>query len=149
MKRLINYLLVLVVLFALIPTGSTFAAEYPSKKITVLVPWGAGGGTDRWTRTLSTVAIDHYGQPFHIINMPGASGMVGWQALLKKPADGYTMMSTGTSNIIAPLIDKSAPYTPDQIVPITIMDFQDAVLLAKPGKAWSTWKGMEKYLREN
>ena len=149
MRRFINYLLVLAMIFALIPAGTAFAAEYPSEKITVIVPWGAGGGTDRWTRTLSTVAIDHYGQPFHIINMPGASGMVGWQELLKKPADGYYMMSTGTSNIIAPLIDESAPYRPDQIVPITIMDFQDAVLLAQPDKAWSTWEGMETYLKEN
>ena len=62
----------------------TALAEYPDKMITYIVPFKAGGGTDRSARILSTAAIDRFGQPWHVRNMPGASGIVGWKDLLRR-----------------------------------------------------------------
>lgn len=149
MKKFLIFLLILVVFGALL-TSSVGASQYPEKRIQVIVPWGAGGGTDKWTRILSTVAMEHYGQAWNVVNMPGASGMIGWKEMLNRPADGYTLMSTGMSNIIAPIMDpSSAPYTPEQVRPITIINFQNPVLVAQPDKEWSTWEGLKKYLTEN
>ena len=149
MKRLIGSILLILMLSTLL-MGVAIAQDYPNDTIQVVVPWGAGGGTDKWTRALSTVAIQHYGQPWNIVNIPGSSGMVGWKEMLDRPADGYTIMSTGMSNIIAPIMDSSAaPYSPEDVRPIAIYNFQNPVLVALPDKEWSTWEGLEAYLTEN
>jgi tripartite-type tricarboxylate transporter receptor subunit TctC len=151
MKRLTVSILLILLLGTLFTfTGAVLAEEYPDKTIQIVVPWGAGGGTDKWTRALSTVAIENYGQPWSVVNIPGSSGMVGWKEMLDRPADGYTIMSTGMSNIIAPIMDSSsAPYTPEEVRPVAIYNFQNPVLIALPDKEWSTWEGLKNYLTEN
>ena len=65
-----------VALMSVLPS-SVFAAEYPEKPITAIVPFGAGGGTDSYARTLSSVAYDVLKQPIVVVNRPGGSGYVG------------------------------------------------------------------------
>ena len=68
------------------------AQTYPSKPVTLVVPWPAGGSTDRHLRALSELASKHLGQPIIIENKPGAGGTLGpgAMALTAKP-DGYTI----------------------------------------------------------
>ena len=77
---------------ALAPTGSALAQAYPSKPITMIVPWPAGGSTDRHLRALAEIASKHLGQTIVIENKPGAGGTLGpgQMALTAKP-DGYTI----------------------------------------------------------
>ncbi len=135
-------------LIALAPAKG-FAAEYPSKTITWVVPFGAGGGTDRWARVLSSVAIDHFGQPWHVRNMPGASGVVGWKKTLERPADGYTIIQGSPTPVLSLLLEKTPPLKVDDIKIVAYLSAFRAVLFGPPGKSWSDWKGFVKYAKAN
>lgn len=67
------------------------AAEFPTKEITVIVNYGAGGGTDLSTRVISAAAEDILGQPFRIENRTGGGGTVGPSFIANADADGYTI----------------------------------------------------------
>lgn len=74
------------------PFASAHAQAYPSRPITLIVPWPAGGSTDRHHRALAEIASKHLGQNIIIENKPGAGGTLGpgTMALTAKP-DGYTI----------------------------------------------------------
>jgi tripartite-type tricarboxylate transporter receptor subunit TctC len=76
----------------LAPFGAAQAQAFPNKPITLIVPWPAGGSTDRHLRTLAEIAGKHLGQNVIIENKPGAGGTLapGQMALTAKP-DGYTI----------------------------------------------------------
>lgn len=125
------------------------AAEYPNKTITYVVPFGAGGGTDRWARVLAGSAIDHFGQAFHVRNMPGASAVVGWKKMLARPADGYTLIQGSPTPILSLLLEKKPPIKPSQIKIVAYLSSFRAILTAKNGKKWSDWKGLAAYAKAN
>ena len=66
-------------------------AAYPERPITLIVPWGAGGGTDATARIIGSLLEKELGQPVNVVNRTGGSGVVGHQAIASAPADGYTI----------------------------------------------------------
>lgn len=66
-------------------------AQYPSRPVTLICPWGAGGGTDATARIVAQLLEKDLGQPFNVVNRTGGSGVVGHQAIASAPADGYTV----------------------------------------------------------
>ena len=74
--------------------GSVFAAEFPTKPITHIVPAKAGGGFDRSSRVLAMGLEEILGKPVTFDYAPGASGNIGFGKLLAKPSDGYTTIMT-------------------------------------------------------
>jgi len=62
----------------------------PSKPVTIIVPWAAGGSTDQVTRITAAELEKHLGQKVVIVNQPGASGSIGSKNALEAPKDGYT-----------------------------------------------------------
>ena len=75
-------------LFALV-TGTALAA-YPERPITLIVPWGAGGGTDAVARFFAAYLEKDLGQPVNVVNRTGGNGVVGHSAIAQAAADGYT-----------------------------------------------------------
>jgi tripartite-type tricarboxylate transporter receptor subunit TctC len=67
------------------------AQNYPTRPITLIVPWGAGGGTDATARILGSLMEKELGQPVNVVNRTGGSGVVGHSAIASAPADGYTI----------------------------------------------------------
>ncbi|MBW1698930.1 MAG: tripartite tricarboxylate transporter substrate binding protein [Deltaproteobacteria bacterium] len=116
------------------------SAAYPEKMITYIVPFKAGGGTDRTARILSTGAIDHFGQAWHVRNMPGASAIVGWKELLRRPVDGYTIMQSSSTPVIALLLEEPPPLSPFDIkIACYVAGFR-SIIVSKPGAEWSSWE---------
>jgi tripartite-type tricarboxylate transporter receptor subunit TctC len=66
-------------------------AAYPERPVTLIVPWGAGGGTDATARIIASLLEKELGQPVNVVNRTGGSGVVGHQAIASAPADGYTI----------------------------------------------------------
>ena len=66
-------------------------AQYPQRPVQIIVPWGAGGGTDATARIIATLLEKELKQPFNVVNRTGGSGVVGHDAIAKAPADGYTI----------------------------------------------------------
>jgi tripartite-type tricarboxylate transporter receptor subunit TctC len=83
MLRLITFCVLLL-------AGSAQAA-YPERPITLIVPWGAGGGTDATARIIASLLEKELGRPVSVVNRTGGSGVVGHQAIASAPADGYTL----------------------------------------------------------
>src|SRR5262249_40724158 len=67
------------------------AQAYPARPVTVIVPWGAGGGTDATARIIAALLEKDLGQPFNVVNRTGGSGVVGHSGIATAQPDGYTI----------------------------------------------------------
>jgi tripartite-type tricarboxylate transporter receptor subunit TctC len=67
------------------------AQNYPARPITLIVPWGAGGGTDATARIVGSLLEKELGQPVTVVNRTGGSGVVGHSAIASAAPDGYTL----------------------------------------------------------
>ncbi len=67
------------------------AQNYPARPITLIVPWGAGGGTDATARIIGSLLEKDLGQPVTVVNRTGGSGVVGHAAIASAQPDGYTI----------------------------------------------------------
>jgi tripartite-type tricarboxylate transporter receptor subunit TctC len=67
------------------------AAQYPNRPITLIVPWGAGGGTDATARIIGSILEKDLKQPVNVVNRTGGSGVVGHSAIAEATPDGYTI----------------------------------------------------------
>lgn len=77
---------------AMLPFATpAMAQEYPDRPLTIIVPWGAGGGTDATARIIGAVLEKELGQPINVVNRTGGSGVVGHSAIAEAEADGYTL----------------------------------------------------------
>ena len=89
MKKLTIFAIVLCLTLSIFSTIAQ-AQWNPDKPINLIVPWGAGGSTDRSARTTAGIIEEHLGQKIVVINQPGASGTVGTKSCLDAAKDGYT-----------------------------------------------------------
>ncbi|BDI03961.1 tripartite tricarboxylate transporter substrate binding protein [Sphaerotilus microaerophilus] len=94
---------------SLAPLASAQAQAFPSKPITLIVPWPAGGSTDRHLRGLAEIASRHLGQPIVVENKPGGGGTLGpgTMALNARP-DGYTIAQYPLGMLRIPHMQKTA-----------------------------------------
>jgi tripartite-type tricarboxylate transporter receptor subunit TctC len=92
--------------------ASAFAQWQPSKPITIIVPWAAGGSTDQVTRVTAAELEKHLNQKIVVLNQPGASGSVGTKNALEAPKDGYTWTAGGAKDLgtykVLGMVDTSA-----------------------------------------
>jgi len=115
--------------------STAWAQPYPSRPIRIIVPFVPGGNVDITARTVAPALGDALGQPVVVENRPGAAGMVGAQAMMSSPADGYTlMMGSNSSLAVAPNLYPSWPYDPIRgIAPISNLAITPFVLVVKLG----------------
>jgi tripartite-type tricarboxylate transporter receptor subunit TctC len=75
----------------LIAAPAIAQAKWPSRPVTLICPWGAGGGTDATARIIGAILEKSLGQPFNVVNRTGGSGVVGHSAIATAAPDGYTI----------------------------------------------------------
>jgi tripartite-type tricarboxylate transporter receptor subunit TctC len=114
--------------------------EYPSKAITLVCPWGAGGGTDRIARYLADKLSVELGQPVAVINQTGGNGAVGHNAGALAAADGYTIcITTWEMSILRHMGWSEIAY--DNIRGVALINKDAAGLLVNPADAAANgWK---------
>lgn len=100
----------LVLLFMVGLVNVSGAADYPTKPIQMIVPFPPGGGTDVAARLVSGKLSDLLGQPVVVVNKTGGGGVIGVNAVLTAPADGYTILFSPAQLISAPLVRKGVTY---------------------------------------
>jgi tripartite-type tricarboxylate transporter receptor subunit TctC len=111
------------------------AQQFPSRPVTIVVPFPPGGGTDVGTRLLAAKLTQKWGQPVVVENKPGAAGIVGAEHVAKQKPDGYTLMmgNFGTQAINPTLYAKKITYNPDTaFTAITLYADLPLVLVANP-----------------
>jgi len=110
MKRLDVLALLGTALFGL-ATAPVEAGTYPSRVVTVVVPYPAGGSVDGVARLLAQKLTESYGQSFIVENRAGgAGGIVGANYVAKAAPDGYTLMLTASIHVVTPFLHKAVPY---------------------------------------
>jgi tripartite-type tricarboxylate transporter receptor subunit TctC len=109
------------------------AQAFPSKPITIVVPYPPGGTTDVLARVLQEPLQKLLGQTVIIDNRPGASAMVGTRLVARAPADGYTLLFPNNGLVISPHISKEAGYAPlTDFAPVSLVSLQPMVLVVNP-----------------
>lgn len=113
---------------------SAIAQDYPSKPITLVVPFPAGGATDTIGRQIGKTLGDRLGQTVIIENKPGAGTMVGAGAVARAAPDGYTLLiSSGSTFTVNPAVYPKVPYdTVKSFEPIGLIGRSPMVILANP-----------------
>ena len=118
--------------------GHTAVAQtYPSRPITMVVPWGAGGGTDATARIVAAMMEKEMGQPVNVVNRTGGNGVVGHSAIASAPADGYTLgMITVEISMMhwAGLTD----LKPTNYTPLALMNIDPAAVTVRADSPYKT-----------
>jgi len=134
-------------------------ANYPNRPITMICPWGAGGGTDATARIVASILERDLGQPVNVVNRTGGSGVVGHQAIASAQPDGYNIgiltveismmhwqgLTELTPKSYTPLalmnedppgiqVNGASPYK-------TVKDLADAIKASPPGKMKASGTG--------
>jgi tripartite-type tricarboxylate transporter receptor subunit TctC len=110
---------------ALVLTSSAVRAQtYPSRQITLIIPFAVGGSNDMVGRTIGKKLAEAWGQPVVVENRSGAGGMIGTSAVAAASPDGYTLLLVSSTFTINPAIKKSMPFD-------TIKDFTPVAFIAR------------------
>ena len=110
MRVVLSSLVAACVTLAVVPAG---AQEFPTKPITIVVPFGAGSGTDTISRLIGQQLGVALGQSVVIENKAGASGSIAASYVARQPADGHTLlMATNSTHSANPSLIKNLPYDP-------------------------------------
>jgi tripartite-type tricarboxylate transporter receptor subunit TctC len=99
--------------------GAQTAEAWPTKPIRVIMPFGAGGSMDVLSRLLAPIVSEQLGQQVVVENRAGATGTVAMAAVAAAPADGYTLMFTGSSYSIIALLMPNLPFKMDAFTPLS------------------------------
>jgi tripartite-type tricarboxylate transporter receptor subunit TctC len=83
---------------------TAWAQAYPARAVRVVVPVAAGGANDVTARLISQWLSEHLGQQFFVENRPGAGTNIGTEAVIRAPADGYTLLISGSNAAINPTL---------------------------------------------
>jgi len=101
---------VLRILLLLAFSCSSMAQPFPSRPVTLIVPFSPGTGIDILARVIAPKLAEKWGQPVVVENKAGASGNIGTELVAKAPPDGHTLMVTVNTFTITPSLIKSTPY---------------------------------------
>ncbi len=117
------------------------AETYPSRPIHVIVPFGAGGPTDVFTRVLTEELRKSLGQPFVMENRPGAGTVIGTEAAAKSAPDGYTLlMMSATQTVNETLITNKQYHLLQDFVPVAQLFHSELVMVVHPSVGVDTVK---------
>jgi tripartite-type tricarboxylate transporter receptor subunit TctC len=121
---------ILALLALTIATSGALAQEYPGKPVRILVPFAAGGNTDGIARIAAEWLGRAFGQQVIVENRPGAFGTIAVDALIKSPADGYTLlMAAHPQAVTVPLMQAKKTYDPQKdFAPVSIVGSNPFVL---------------------
>lgn len=122
--------------------------SYPTRPITLIVPWNAGGGTDATGRMIATLLKEELGQPVNVVNRSGGSGVVGHSAIANAEPDGYTIgvitAEIGMMHWIGLTELTAADYTP-----IALYNYDAAGLQVRADSEWTSANDVLEAIRAN
>jgi len=119
----------------LFAASSAFAQAFPTKPVTLMVPFAPGGGSDTVARIIQPKLSERLGQPVLVENRPGASGAIATNAVAKATPDGHTLFLSWDTHAINAVVIKDLPYD-------TFKDFLPVTLLARLPLVMGVWPGL-------
>jgi len=139
-------LILLVILFE----SNVFAVQYPTREVTILVGWSAGGGTDTLARMLSFEFEKEFGVRFLVVDKPGAGGSIAWTELSKSKPDGYTLAMVNIPDIYTiPLTVPNTIWNVQSFEPIANLITDPALLAVNSESPFKNLNDFVEYAREH
>src|SRR5882724_8862571 len=139
----------ILLLLLLTPTLPALGEEYPTRPITLVVPFSAGGPGDVIARLLGTSMSTTLKQAIVIENVVGAGGTLGTNRVAKASADGYTLLLMHVGQATAPALYAKLPFDPvGDFAPIGLVTDVPMILVARPNFPAKDLKEMISYVRE-
>jgi tripartite-type tricarboxylate transporter receptor subunit TctC len=122
--------LIALLVLAAVPAS---AQQYPSRPVTIVVPFAAGGGSDLLARLVAQKLEEKFGKPFIIENRPGAGTTLAAMQAVRSTPDGYTLMqATSTTMAINVTMSKKMPYEPlKDLIPVALLSSSPFFLVVK------------------
>src|SRR5258706_16332367 len=125
--------LIAVAALSLLSAAASVAQDYPSRPIKMIVPFGAGGPTDIFTRLLAEELRKALKEPFVMENRPGAGTIIGTEAAAKSPPDGYTLlMISATQTTTETLVPNKSYKLLRDFVPVASLLNSELVMVVHP-----------------
>ena len=119
--------------------GGVFAQDYPTKSVRVIVPFTVGSATDIMARTVSQKLSGLWGQPVMVENLTAAGIPAGTDVVAKAPKDGYTLLITGSTYAVLPVLYAKLPFDPlKDFIDIAFLASQPFVLVTSPSSGLKT-----------
>ena len=147
---MIRTIVKLAVMLALGWQATASAQDYPSKPITFVVPFAAGGPTDVVARTLAQVMAKSLKQPIVVDNSQGAGGTIGTTKVARASGDGYTLLLMHIGFATAPSLYRTLQYDPAKdFEPIGLVVDVPMTVIAKPDFPAKNVKEMIEYVKNN
>jgi tripartite-type tricarboxylate transporter receptor subunit TctC len=125
------------------------AQEFPSKPVTLVIPFGAGGSHDLTARAVTSAASDYLGQPILVQLKPGGGGAIASDFVSKAAPDGYTLLFGGSGpNTTLPAIEGRSKG-PDDFVAVCRVNYSSPFIVARSGAPFKTFKEMLAWAKSN
>lgn len=124
------------------------AHAYPDRPLTLIVPWGAGGGTDATARIIASLLEGELGQPVNVVNRTGGSGVVGHAAIADAEPDGYTI-GLATVEINMMHWQGLTELTWEDYTPLALMNEDPAAVHVRADSEWESLEDMLDAIRAN
>jgi tripartite-type tricarboxylate transporter receptor subunit TctC len=126
------------------------AQTYPSRPVTIVVPFVAGGDADQSARNLSVVAQGALKQSIVILNKPGASGAIGSLAVKDAAPDGYTLLLARVgSQVLLPALQRDLAYKWNDFTFIGLLELNPVVCVVHPDSPYKTFADLTRAIRES
>ncbi|HWI83631.1 tripartite tricarboxylate transporter substrate binding protein [Ramlibacter sp.] len=145
-QRLLAQLALSIGAVAALPAAS--AADYPNRTIRIVVPFAPGGGSDVVTRLMADKMAADLGAAVIVDNKPGASSIIGTDAVARAAPDGYTILMTNSAITSNPWLFK-LPFDTAALVPVTMIASAPQLLVAHPSAPFKTLKELLAYAKAN
>src|SRR5689334_15305501 len=128
-----RYGMQIVLAVVLIAGGAARAQDWPTRPITLVVPYGAGGPTDVIGRLFAQQMSERLGRQIIVENVAGAGGMTGANRVANAPPDGYQVLFGGSGNLVFnQILYKKPPFNSvTDFTPVALLTEQSLVLLAR------------------
>lgn len=110
--------------------------SYPTKPITIIVPFSAGGGLDLLARALEKKAPQYLGQPLVVINKPGGAGTIGWNELTNSSPDGYTLGISAIDLLMQPLYGSTKYHYSTALEPLVQVSTSPWIMVVQAEQPW-------------
>lgn len=134
---------------ALLTVGAACAQSFPTRTVSLVVPYPAGGVSDVIARSLNTVLAKQLGQPVIVENIAGASGGIAAQKVLNAPGDGHLIFQGGPNELIlAPLANTAIKYRSEDFRLVQMISVSPLAMFARKGLPVSNGDELAAYARK-
>ena len=128
--------------------GRAAADSFPSKAVRIIVPYGTGGGSDILARQIGAGLQILWGQGVVIDNRAGASGNIGTEAVVRAPADGYTLLLQNSTMVVSHAVSGKLNYDAQKdLTPIMLLGLTPISLVAHPSLKVGNLKELVSYAK--